>query len=341
MELTPLHIQAAGLGAVSPAGWGVGPLLATVRAGEPLPVEEIVRAPGAPRQRLRRVPKPAAPPPHARHPRLRRTSPIAGFAVAAALEALGDERAAAAQAGRLDIGVISVALNGCVNFSRRFYGEALADPSTASPIVFPETVFNAPSSHLSALLGLGGVNDTLVGDTAQFLAAFDLAALWLEMGEAEGVLVVAAEEIDWLSAEGAALLDPGVIIAEGAAAVYLEKSAAPRTRLSPARLVSPQHPRTTAARRLRDDWRGCVPPDAALYDGLTGSLVADAGEKESFADWTGPRLSVKKTLGEGLAAGTGWQCVAALADLHAGRCPAAFVPAIGTNQQALGALFAR
>ena len=102
----------------------------------------------------------------------------------------------------LRVGVIFTLTNGCVNYSNRFFGEVLADPALASPILFPETVFNAPSSHLSAMIGSTSPNDTLIGDGTGFLTGIDLAAEWIERGDVDGCLVVAAEEIDWLSAEG-------------------------------------------------------------------------------------------------------------------------------------------
>ena len=70
-------------------------------------------------------------------------------------------------------------MSGSVNYSRRFYDETLKDPATASPLVFPETVFNAPASHLAALLGTTAINYTLVGDPGTFLQGIALAADWL------------------------------------------------------------------------------------------------------------------------------------------------------------------
>ena len=40
----------------------------------------------------------------------------------------------------------------------------------ASPLLFPETVFNAPASHLAAILGITGASYTLVGDGAVGIA---------------------------------------------------------------------------------------------------------------------------------------------------------------------------
>src|SRR6266498_3577469 len=193
-----------GIGAVSPAGWGVLPMREALAKGEPLPVKEIAR-PGWTRSlRVRPVPPPSPRPNFLSHARLRRTSPITQFAVAAALEALGED-AAHVSNGSLRLGIILCVMTGCVNYSRRFYDETLKDPATASPLVFPETVFNAPASHLAALLGTTAINYTLVGDPATVLQGIALAADWLLSEQVDGCLVIGAEEMDWLTAEAVTL----------------------------------------------------------------------------------------------------------------------------------------
>ncbi len=354
MELIPLPMRVAGLGVVSPAGWGTADFLRAVRAGTPLPHGEVRRMEGAPAQQLRRVPKPSTPHAFARDPRVRRASAITRFAVAAALEALGEERVAAVRAGRRRVGVIAVMLNGCVTYSRRFYGEVRENPVTASPLLFPETVFNAPASHLAAMIGSGLANSTIVGDTAQFAAALDMASLWLEAGEVDGVLLVAAEEADWLSGEAAMLFDRRCVMAEGAGALFLESAKAPGIVLQRPVPVGHGHSRRAAAMKVRDACReigaspefgtapecGVVPEgDAWLCDGLIGAARTDAAERAAFADWAGPRLSCGRVLGDALGVRTAWQCVLAAAMVADGTAPAACVPAIGNNQQALGVAF--
>ena len=147
------QISITGTGAVSPAGWGVAALMTALTSGEKIATSMLERSVGETtfQTPVLRVPAEGATTP--KFARLRRTSPISKFAAAAVAEALGDARLAEITAGRLRVGVIFTLTNGCVNYSNRFFGEALADPAFASPILFPETVFNAPSSHLSALIG--------------------------------------------------------------------------------------------------------------------------------------------------------------------------------------------
>ena len=136
-------ISISGWGAVSPAGWSTKDLVAAVDANRNLPASKLDR-PGWPNGlRMRRVPSPARPAAWMRHPRMRRTSPITRFATAAALEALGD-MVTPVRDGNHRLGIVFCVMAGCVNYSRRFFQEVLEDPSTASPLVFPETVFNHP-----------------------------------------------------------------------------------------------------------------------------------------------------------------------------------------------------
>lgn len=78
-----------------------------------------------------------------------------------------------------------------------------------------------------------------------------------------------------------------------------------------------------------------------LCDSLGNSARADAPELSAWRDWTGPRLSPKRILGEGLMAAAAWQCVAACDAVAGGRFAAANVSLVGSNQQAIGARFVR
>ena len=139
-----------GLGAVSPAGWGVPALSSALNTGAPLPVQTVSRPGWEKPLHLRSVPPPPVPPAFLAHPRLRRSGAMTQNAVGAACEALGDD-VKRVQSGELRLGIIVCLMPGCVTYSRRFYEEVLRDPATASPLIFPETVFNAPASHLVGL----------------------------------------------------------------------------------------------------------------------------------------------------------------------------------------------
>lgn len=337
-----LHLAITGTGAVSPAGWGTAALIEALRENRAAETTLLERpsADGTVVTPVRRVPADPARVP--KSPRLRRTSPISRFAAAAAIEALGEERLNASLAGNLRVGVIFTLTNGCVNYSNRFFGEVLADPAMASPILFPETVFNAPSSHLSAMIGSTAPNDSLIGDSSGFLTGLDLAAEWLERGDVDGCLIVAAEELDWLSAEALCLYSRALIPAEGAGAVYLEPADGPvRIDRLPDPVPFQALPRAAAALELRQ--RLAAPDDGAtiLLDSACGVPRVDAAEQRAWSGWQGPRCSPKLVLGDTIGAAAALQVVAASEILRSGAHSIAVVSATGSNQQAAGVVLRR
>ena len=330
-----------GCGAVSPAGWGVPALRAALAAGLPVATQTLVRPGHAQPLTVRRVPAPNPRPAFLAHPRLRRTSPITHFAVGAAVEALGAD-AARVVAGEIRLGVIYCAFAGCVAYSRRFYDEVLCEPATASPLIFPETVFNAPASHLSTFFGTTAVNYTLVGDQGEAVKALALAADWLLTDRVDGCLVVAAEEADWLTADALRLFTPDVVAGEGAGAIYLRREPAE------VELAAVSEPQLFLRARGRDEAAKCLDQslvqaeseDDLLCDGQTGT-GADVVETNVWENWTGRRCSPKRVLGEGLGAAGAWQLVVAADALVSGESSRAVVSVIGSNEQAVAAVLRR
>lgn len=331
-----------GSGAVSPAGWGVEALMKTIHSGETIEPSPIERPSGETTVStpVLRVPAEGATTP--KFARLRRTSPISKFAAAAAAEALGEERLADIAAGKLRVGVIFTLTNGCVNYSNRFYGEALADPAMASPILFPETVFNAPSSHLSAMIGSSAPNDTLIADSTGFFSGLDLAVEWIERGDVDGCLVVSAEEIDWLSAEGLRYYSRGYLPSEGAAAVYLEVADGPvRVLRLPDPVSFSARTRVEAAAEMQERLAVDDDGNTLLVDGRAGLVRHDKPETEAWAHWNGARWSPRKILGEGMGVSAALQVVAAVRAVERDEFEKAVVTATGANQQAAGVVIGR
>jgi hypothetical protein len=329
-----------GIGAVSPAGWGVAALREALVRNEPLPVKDLIRPGWSQPLRVRQTPPAAPRPPFMAHARLRRTSPITQYVVSAALEALGDD--AGKNANRL--GIVFCAMSGCVNYSRRFYDEVLKDPSTASPLVFPETVYNSPASHLSALLGAMAINYTIVGDPGTVLQGIALAADWLSSGRVDGCLVVGAEEMDWLTADAMRLFFANAIVSDGAGALYLKRE--PRNGMSirlngitDSYLFYGTQSRREAARLARSEMQPWHRSRELLCDSTQGSIKLDADERTAWRDWTNSRLSIKTVLGEGFMAAAAWQCIAACDALAEKKCQSATVSIVGCNQQAIAAQF--
>ncbi len=337
-------IFVTGLGAVSPAGWGVPALRSALERGEPLPRKPVAR-PGWDRPLLIREVPPASPvPAFFGHPRLRRVSPITHHVIASALEAMESAGAGGARQPE-KLGLVMCLLSGCVQYTHRFFDETLRHPATASPVLFPETVFNAPASHLAALLGSAPVTYTLLGDPATFLQGVAWAADWLLEERVDGCLVVGAEETNWLLADVLWQFDHRAVLGGGAGALYLSRrpEGSPGVELSlitDAAVYSVRQNRTQAAQAMRR----LLPAgqaDELLCDSRQNRPRVDAAETAAWRDWPGQRLSPRSVLGEGLMAASAWQCVAACEALARDAFPAAQVSVVGPNQQAVGARFVR
>ncbi|HYG23210.1 MAG TPA: hypothetical protein VEH04_10545 [Verrucomicrobiae bacterium] len=346
MNSSPPAICIQGIGAISPAGWGVPLLRQVLAAGQPVPPCKLARPGWEHPLTVRQTPPPATRPAFLSHARLRRTSPIARYVVAAALEALGTDAQKVAQGFRL--GIVFCAMSGCVNYSRRFYSEVLNDPSTASPLVFPETVFNSPASHLASLLGTLAINYTIVGDPGTFVQGIALAADWLAQGRVDGCLVIGAEEMDWLLADATRRFERSAIISDGAGALYLKSvitaSDPSEVRLScvtDAEAFHGNRSRAEAVQAVRNEMKALHRQNEILFDSRLGIARADRDESAAWSDWTQQRVSVKSLLGEGYMAAAAWQCVAAVDALQQGGSSAATVNVVGANQQAIAAQFVR
>jgi 3-oxoacyl-(acyl-carrier-protein) synthase len=268
------------------------------------------------------------------HPRLRRSSPITHYAAGALLESLARLKPDSSRR----VGLVVCLQSGCVQYTYRFFEEALADPATASPLLFPETVFAAPASHLAALLENTPLVSTLIGDPATFAQGLALGAKWLRQNRVVLAVVVGTEEINWLRADALWHLDHTTIISGGAGVVALCRDVEFSTGVELSAVTKPQtysarQSRVQAARSMRNEFTPVK--NELLCDGLGDSPRADAPEIAAWQDWTGARLSPKKILGEGLMASAAWQCVAACAAVAEKKFPSAIASLVGCNQQAI------
>ena len=322
--MIPTYVH--GWGAVSPVGWGIASLMSSLAQDQRPASTQIQRPDGFPIS-VHKVPIRNPRPPFLALPRLRRASPTTHFIVGAGLEALGlTDRPTESKR----VGVICSVMGGSVIYSERFYGEVLAEPRTASPLLFPETVYNAPASHLSSVLGSTERNYTLVADQTGFLDGLSTAATWLNEGLVESCVIIGGEEVGWATAEAGRLLSP-FPIAEGAGAVLLSTQPS-SVRL---KLITRAHPFVRSKRRS-DVWS----------DMINELLSAGA----SVPDWLPPQKpgsclsegsgNLATFLGDGLAAGGAWATAAAVASVARGRDSAA-VGIFGSNFQARGAIFVR
>ncbi len=333
----------AGAGIVTPHGSGIESASAALEAGSAPPVSEVTN-PETGRRHLIATVAPNFTAHIAREPRLRRASAISLLAATAAQAAVAASGMTPNSRTALVVGVS----NGCAQYTRRFYEQIVkTGANTASPLLFPETVHNAPASHLAAMLKLDGATYTLIGDASIGVQALHFGNQILAMGDADHVLVVATEELDWILAEGHQLwrltsrtgkctphAGGGTLLAEGAAAVVLSRSDGfARITTVPGHSImnrrSAPHALDASLSQL-----GSAQPDW-IVDGANGTWL-DA----VFAECSRgrKRLSPKAGIGEALGASALQQVVIAADVLRRTNSAQALVPTLGWNQQAGAAL---
>jgi 3-oxoacyl-(acyl-carrier-protein) synthase len=259
------------------------------------------------------------------HPRLRRSSSISRFAVVAGLAALEDAELKLDAEAAARTALIFAVSNGGVIYTKRFYHEIVeSGAQAASPLLFPETVFNAPASHLAAILGISGASYTLVGDGAVGILALKMAEDLMQSETLDRCLVVGAEEADWLLCDAyrqwrllraAPPLEPfehpprGTILSEGAGAVLLNRSGAIRLEKIAA---------GTNFRKQSEAGNSLEKIFAELGDGKIDLVVAsangtfiDAAEHAAvLRNCPGTKvLAMKGALGESVGASGLWQTI--------------------------------
>ena len=183
-------------------------------------------------------------------------------------------------------------------------------------------------------------------DPSSFLQGMSLAAQWLAEDRIDACFLVGAEETNWITADALRHLDRTAHISAGAGALCLCREPAwsmgvELTAITDAYTYSEKNNRTRAARSMRAQLNGVLNHDdkELLCDGLGDSSRNNAPEMAAWRDWTGPRISPRRILGEGLMAAAAWQCVVACDALANRRFTSANVSLVGFNQQAIGAKF--
>jgi len=236
-----MSLRIAGMGWVTPLGRGIEAVWRRLLAGEEACAQPISSGPGEREYMIFRVPN-AALKDLLPHPRLRRASAISRFAAAAALDALEEAKTAIGQIDMARTAVVFAVSNGGVAYTKRFYHDvAESGAQSASPLLFPETVFNAPASHLTAILGIVGASYTLVGDGAVGILAMKMAEDLMMSEALDYCVIVGAEEADWLLCDAyhkwrllktRPPVEPfhqpprGMILTEGAGALVLAREGA-------------------------------------------------------------------------------------------------------------------
>lgn len=271
------------------------------------------------------------------HPRLRRSSAISRFAAAAGLAALENAGVTLTAESAERTAIIFAISNGGVIYTKRFYHEVVeSGAQAASPLLFPETVFNAPASHLAAILGITGASYTLVGDGAVGLLALKMAEDLMQSAALDRCLVVGAEEGDWLLCDAyrrwrllraAPPVEPfrsparGTVLSEGAGAVLLD-------RVGPTVVDAIDggcnfiHQRD-AAKCVEQIFANLGVSDDDLIVASANGTFVDAAESAAIRRHS-PAAQVfapKAALGESVGASTLWQLICAAQALRTHQLP--------------------
>lgn len=334
-----MNAHIAGLAWITPLGADLETVAQRLAAGEVPPLQSVTNP------ETGRVHSYFAAPPKlveslARNPRLRRSSAISFFAVAAGLAALENAglTAETARAGRTAI-VFAVS-DGSVVYTRKFYDQIVKQgANAASPLLFPETVYNAPASHLAALLGIDGASYTLVGDNSIGLAALHFGEQLLALDQADRVVVVGTEEIDWVLCE--AYRDWRLArspLAEGAAAVVLAREGRCRVRTHGGASFAHQREAGAALENVLADFVKSSAPEL-IVSSANGTFI-DRAEAAALTRWfpSARVLAPKRSFGEAPGASALQQVVAAAQAVAAQRLRSALATVIGFNQQVSAAL---
>jgi len=354
-----MSVHIAGMGWVTPLGSGVEKVWNRLLNGESASAETL-SSPLGRDYSVFRVPASATAKAPA-HPRLRRSSAISRFAVVAGLEALENAGVKLDPDIANRTALIFAVSNGGVIYTKRFYHEIVeSGAQAASPLLFPETVFNAPASHLAAILGITGATYTLVGDGAVGTLALKMADDLMASGTLDYCLVVGAEEADWLLCDAyhkwrllrsAPPVEPfqqpprGMIVSEGAGSILLARNGPVQIE----RIAS-----GTNFRKQREAAAGvdkvfcelCATPPDLVAASANGTFI-DAAEQAAIGGHS-PKATiyaVKGPLGESVGASSLWQTICGAQALITQRVPgftepvslqSAVVSTCGLNQQVAG-----
>jgi 3-oxoacyl-(acyl-carrier-protein) synthase len=274
----------------------------------------------------------------AKYPRLRRSSAISRFAVVAGLAALRDAGVALDKTSAARTALVFAISNGGVIYTKRFFHEIVKSGAQgASPLLFPETVFNAPASHLAAILGITGASYTVVGDGAVGLLGLKMAEDLMADVALDRCVVVGAEEADWLLCDAyrkwrlmraAPPIEPfarrpkGMILSEGAGAVVIAREGDLRLeRVHPGAHFARQRELVRQLDRICGEMSDGPAADVVIAS-ANGTFVDAAEQTACLSHFPGAAIyTPKPALGESVAAGGIWQTICAALALRRQELP--------------------
>ncbi len=331
-----MSLRIAGAGWITPLGRGIENVWERLLRGEEAVAQTISDALEEKKYPVFLVPSDVSkdlPP----HPRLRRASAISRFAAAAGLDALADAGVKIDAEISNRIALVFAVSNGGVIYTKRFYHDVVASGAqSASPLLFPETVFNASASHLAAILGITGASYTLVGDGAVGILAIKMAADLMANETLDYCLVVGAEEADWLLCDAyhrwrllkaEPPIEPfrqpprGMILSEGAGAVLLAREGRVEIRtIHPGANFSRREETSEQMTRILSD---LAPAKAEVIIASANGTFVDLAERNAVLHESPEAIvyAPKPALGESVGPSAIWQVIIAAQALRTKRLP--------------------
>src|SRR5512139_406130 len=182
--------------------------------------------------------------------KIRRLDRASQFAIAASKLALADAQFSVTQENSSRVGVVLGSGFCGLSSSEEFHrSQVLKGFLDLNPMLFPNTVPNAPSSYVSIELGIHGVNSTLVQSFCSAEAALLFACHQLRKGKADLVLTGGVDELSKFLFRGFSELHflavdqghgerccpydkmrNGLVLGEGAGLLVLEREEQARSR---------------------------------------------------------------------------------------------------------------
>ncbi len=156
--------------------------------------------------------------------RFRRIADISKYAIAAGLSSVRDGDIDLKNYAPDRVGLIMCITHGAIGYSGKFHRELLDEGSeSASPMLFSDSVLNAPAGNVSNYLGIKGPVHTLVGGSGVPIEAIRLAEDLLLSGRIDCCFVGAAEELNEIAFHTYRRFGFDFSPGEGAGMVILER----------------------------------------------------------------------------------------------------------------------
>jgi 3-oxoacyl-(acyl-carrier-protein) synthase len=223
------------------------------------------------------------------------------FSIMATDEALRAAGVSSATTDPTRLGVVFSSARVALEKTERFYATLIEKgPRLVNPLVFQETVNNAPASHICLRYGITGPSLTITSGGAGGLQAVAVAMQWLRLGRASVVVVTATEALHAVSQEihsfarGHAPVDPdglddscpfdrrrnGYVLGEAAVSMVLEAAPQAIERGAPVRAILAGCGVTHEAFA-----RGRFQPDGRGIEAAFREALRAAGREPSAVPW--------------------------------------------------------